>query len=185
MNFDFNELPTSYYQIALSIIAVLFFFAGRAIVKRLVKSRASRINLEKHRVGFTLKFFNVLMMFALLMIIAIIWDVSFKGLSIYFASLFAVIGVAFFAQWSLLSNITAAIILFFNYSYKIGNSIKVLDGDNSVTGKIIDIQLFYFYIKTDKNEVVSYPNNLLLQKPIIQGSGKVETTSTSKGNEKN
>ncbi|MEJ2596454.1 MAG: mechanosensitive ion channel [bacterium] len=180
MDFNFNELPTSYYQIALSIIAILFFFAGRAIVKKIVKTRASKINLEKHRIGFTLKFFNVLMFFALLMIIAIIWDVSFKGLSIYFASLFAVIGVAFFAQWSLLSNITAAIILFFNYSYKIGHSIKVLDGDSTVTGKIIDIQLFYFYIKTEEKEVVSYPNNLILQKPIVLISSKSDNPNTKK-----
>jgi small-conductance mechanosensitive channel len=138
------------------------------------------MNIEKNRIGFTLKFFNMLMLFALITILAIIWDVSFRGLSIYFASLFAVIGVAFFAQWSMLSNITAAIILFFNYSYKIGNSIKVLDGDNSVEGEIVDNQLFYFYIKTKKGEVVSYPNNLILQKPIIRIGSNGEEVSTEK-----
>ena len=96
-----------------------------------------------------------------------VWNVSFKGLSIYFASIFTVIGVAFFAQWSILSNVTASIILFFNYSYKIGNKIKVIDGENSVTGTVMDIDLFQLRIKVESGEIVSYPNNLIIQKPSM------------------
>jgi small-conductance mechanosensitive channel len=87
---------------------------------------------------------------------------SFKGLSISFASIFTVIGVAFFAQWSILSNITASVLLFFNFSYKVGNKIKIMDGDNSVTGEVANVTLFTFQIKNESGELVNYPNNLFI-----------------------
>jgi hypothetical protein len=46
--------------------------------------------------------------------------------------------------------------------------IKVIDGENSVIGKIIDIKPFHFQIEVESGEIVSYPNNLILQKPILQ-----------------
>ena len=76
--------------------------------------------------------------------------------------------LAFVAQWSLLSNITASIIIFFSYPARIGDTIRVVDGDNSVEGKIIDITLFQVLIETRKGETVNYPNNLIVQKPLIK-----------------
>lgn len=80
--------------------------------------------------------------------------------------MFTIVGVAAFAQWSLLSNITAGIILFFSFPFKIGDHIKILDKDFPISGEIIDIKAFYILIKTDENETVTYPNNLLMQKGI-------------------
>ena len=48
----------------------------------------------------------------------------------------------------------------------------MLDGDNSVTGEIIDIQPFYFIILTDNGDKASYPNNFIMQKPIVQLQAK-------------
>jgi len=67
------------------------------------------------RVIYTIKFFKTSWGIIMLTLISIIWDISFEGLSIYFASIFTIIGVAFFAQWSMLSNITASVILFFQF----------------------------------------------------------------------
>ena len=38
-------------------------------------------------------------------------------------------GVAMFAQWSILSNITSGIILFFSFPFKIGDLILIHDKD--------------------------------------------------------
>ena len=46
--------------------------------------------------------------------IGMVWEISVKGLSIYFASIFTVIGVGLFVNWSIFSNLTAPVILFFS-----------------------------------------------------------------------
>lgn len=167
MTTELSNLPTVYFQTGFTVLLVIVYFIGTLIIKRAIVSRAEKNNSEISRRKYTTKFFNFVWALIILTLIAIVWDVSFKGLSIYFASVFTVIGVAFFAQWSILSNITAAIILFFNYSFKIGNDIKIIDGENSVTGTIVDIRSFHFLIKTQGGELVSYPNNLIIQKPIL------------------
>ena len=95
-------------------------------------------------------------------------EVSFQGLSLYFASIFTVIGVALFATWSVLSNLTASVILFFFFPYRIGRKVKIIDGDNSIEGQIVDITLFHIKVETEDDRIVAYPNNLAIQKPIMQ-----------------
>ena len=82
------------------------------------------------------------------------------------SSFFAVLGVAMVAQWSILSNITASITIFFAFPYKIGDRIRILDKDDSVTGIITEIGLFYVRVRDDNGDLVTYPANLILQKPV-------------------
>jgi small-conductance mechanosensitive channel len=147
---------------------VVAFFIGALVIRKAIRHRMEKRGFDDSRARYTTKFLNFLWGLVLITIISMVWDVSFQGLSIYFASMFTVIGVACFAQWSILSNITAAIILFFNHSYKIGTHIQVIDGDNSVSGKVVDIRPFHFLIKTETGEIVCYPNNLIIQKPVKQ-----------------
>jgi small-conductance mechanosensitive channel len=77
-----------------------------------------------------------------------------------------VVGVAMFAQWSILSNITSGVILFFSFPFKIGDVIKVHDKDFPFEGEIIDINAFHTDLITKEGERLVYPNNLLLQKGI-------------------
>jgi len=73
-----------------------------------------------------------------------------------------------FAQWSILSNVTSSIIIFFTFPAKVGESIKILDGDNSVSGKIVEISLFQIHMLNEQGDLIIYPNNLFMQKPIIK-----------------
>lgn len=164
---ELTSIPALYFQLGISSLGVLLFFAGKYFIRKIVKDRAAKFKFDPRRITYTVKFFNICWAIIILTIIAITWDVSFTGLSIYFASIFTVIGVAFFAQWSMLSNVTASVILFFNYSYKIGNKIKIIDGENSVSGTVVDIDLFQLRIKNETGDIVSYPNNLIIQKPSI------------------
>ncbi|MCP4978588.1 MAG: mechanosensitive ion channel [Maribacter sp.] len=95
-----------------------------------------------------------------------IWGVNFKEIGLLFSSVFAVIGVAMFASWSILSNVTAGIILFFSFPFKIGDRIRILDGDLPEEAEILDIKAFHLYLRKDNGELVTYPNNLLLQKGV-------------------
>ena len=69
----------------------------------------------------------------------------------------------------MLSNITSAIILFFEYPIKEGNKIKIQDGENTIEGEVVGLSLFNIEIKNNK-ETIFYPNNLAIQKAIINKS---------------
>ena len=105
---------------------------------------------------------------AALIVIAFIWSVDIKGVSVVASSIFAIIGVAMFAQWSILSNVTASIIIFFTFPARVGDRVRIVDGDDSIEGTIMEITLFQTELKDSQENRVLYPNNLLLQKPVIK-----------------
>ncbi|QHJ12199.1 hypothetical protein FX988_02450 [Paraglaciecola mesophila] len=100
-------------------------------------------------------------------VILIAWGIDFSGLLVISTSLITLTGVAFFASWSLLSNITAYFLLLFQTSFRRGNFIRVLDADNYVEGFITEINLFNTKLITEDREIIVYPNNLILTRPSI------------------
>jgi small-conductance mechanosensitive channel len=100
-------------------------------------------------------------------ILAGIWNIDRKELFVFFTSVLTILGIAFFAQWSILSNITASLILFFNHPLRIGQFIQVFDKDYTVEGKLEDISFFFMHVRTKENQIVTIPNNLVLQRTIL------------------
>ncbi|MCC8153985.1 MAG: mechanosensitive ion channel family protein, partial [Tannerellaceae bacterium] len=111
---------------------------------------------------------NILFVF----VFAIIWGLEPHNLLVGLSSVFAVIGVAMFAQWSVLSNITAGIIMYFGEPFRIGNRIHIIDKDIPIIGVIEDIRTFYTYIRTEKNELIAISNNQFLQKIVSLSNEK-------------
>ncbi len=98
--------------------------------------------------------------------LAIIWGVDLKQFTVFISSVLAVLGVGFFAQWSILSNLTASVILFFSHPLRIGDRIRVLDKDFDWTGEVADITGFYLFMKTDDGKNITIPTSLIMQKGI-------------------
>jgi small-conductance mechanosensitive channel len=155
-------------EIGLTLVLIILFFIVRKIVSKLIKNHATKLMHSKSRVTYVVKLANFGLILCFITLIAIVWEISFRGLSVYFASFFTIVGVAFFASWSILSNVTAYAILFFYFPFKIGSKIKIIDGDNSVEGKVDDITIFFISIKLASGEKVTYPNNVALQKAIME-----------------
>jgi len=169
INWDtFSQSPNRhiYIEIGLTVLLLFIFFITRKIISKIIKNHGEKNEHSKSRMTYVIKLSNFGLSLVFITILALVWEISFRGLSLYFASFFAVAGVALFASWSILSNITAYAIIFFYFPFKIGSRIKIIDGDNSVEGKIDDITLFFLKIKLSNGEKVTYPNNLAIQKPI-------------------
>ncbi|MCL2596673.1 MAG: mechanosensitive ion channel family protein [Paludibacter sp.] len=113
------------------------------------------------------KILNALIIIVIITILIGIWGVDRKNILLALSSGFAVIGVALFAQWSILSNVTAGLVIFFSLQLRIGDRIKIYDKDFPIEATLKDIKAFYLCLETDKGEIISYPNNLLLQKGIF------------------
>lgn len=149
-----------------TLVVILVYFILRISSNKLVCKYATLNEVLEHRTNLVIKYINLLLGILALISIVIIWGVKKDQILLFISSVFAVVGVASFAQWSILSNITAGIILFFSYPFKIGDRIKIHDKDFPIEGEIDDIKAFYVILKSSEGEMVTYPNNLLMQKGI-------------------
>ena len=104
-----------------------------------------------------------------------VWGVDSEQVTVYITSALTILGVGFFAQWSILSNLTSSMILFFNHPVRIGGRIKILDKDYPIEGVVENISLFFMYIRTENHGLVTIPNVLVLQKTIaLESENKIE-----------
>jgi small-conductance mechanosensitive channel len=113
-----------------------------------------------------IKTINLLLSLTAIILLSAIWGLKQNEIAIFATSILTAFGIAFFAQWSLLSNITSGIILFFNHPLKIGDYIEVLDKDYPFSGEISDLTYFFIHLKTENDRIITIPNSLILQKSI-------------------
>lgn len=148
---------------AILLLAVIF---TRKVVSKLVKRYATASQIIEKRTNLVIKYINILITILASITLILIWGVQTKDIFVTLSSIATVIGVAMFAQWSILSNITSGIILFFSFPFKIGDVILIHDKDYLVEGEIEDIGAFHVTIRSKEGEIVIYPNNLFFQKGI-------------------
>ncbi|RTL11713.1 MAG: mechanosensitive ion channel [Flavobacteriaceae bacterium] len=163
--FDLIKNPYLHEEIA-TLVVLFFYIILRISIAKVVKRFAQLNEVLEHRTNLIIKYINLLLVILALVSITIIWGVKKDQILLFISSVFAVVGVASFAQWSILSNITAGIIIFFSYPFKIGDKIKIHDKDFPIEGEIDDIKAFYIVLRTIDGEMITYPNNLLMQKGI-------------------
>ncbi|QYA26275.1 mechanosensitive ion channel [Gramella sp. MT6] len=150
------------YTLAVIILLMIIQFVLRKAANKVGKR--SEINITRTRLMF--KYINILIFLIAAFLLSFAWGVGLSELALIFSSTFAVIGVALFAIWSILSNITSGIIMFFSFPYKIGDTIKIHDKDLPIEAEIEDIKAFHLHLRTSDGELITYPNNLILQKAV-------------------
>lgn len=150
-------------------VVVLILIVLRIMSTKLVRKFAQSTHIIENRTNLVIKYIHLLINILAAIAFIIIWGVSSKEIISGIASVATVIGVAgvvMIAQWSILSNITSGVILFFSFPFKIGDVIQILDKDFPLIGEIEDIGAFHVTLKNKEGETVIYPNNLFFQKGI-------------------
>lgn len=102
-----------------------------------------------------------------LLILVAVWGIEFSSVMIFATTTVTLLGVAFFASWSLLSNVTAYFVILLHPSFRRGNFVRIIEGDNYVEGYISELTMFNTKLVTENREVIVYPNNLLLGRPAL------------------
>jgi len=159
----------NHYKILETLVVFLFAFFIRLLITKSLRKIETKFGFRNTRILVTNKIISILIYITLLVVVAFIWGVDEKQLLIYISSFLTILGIAFFAQWSILSNITAGIILFVNYPVKIGDSITILEKDsvNNITGEIKDISAFFITLRTAEKNLITLPNSIILQNNIM------------------
>ncbi|HAS6883402.1 TPA: mechanosensitive ion channel [Vibrio parahaemolyticus] len=156
------------YKVLMGVFVLIAYRILKRIVNRAILNLATSKGVKKARLSFIQRCFNVALLFLTASVFAIITGIGYGDVSLFLSSIFAVLGVAFIAQWSILSNITASFLIFFVFPYRVGDRIKVVDKDEDISGEIQEIRMFHVLIKHDNDNLITYPNNLMLQKAVLK-----------------
>ncbi|MFD1096065.1 mechanosensitive ion channel domain-containing protein [Salegentibacter chungangensis] len=162
----YELLSTYRTELGYTVATIVFLFIMQFLLRKTAHrvGKRSEINITRTRLMF--KYINILIVLIAVFLLSLAWGVGLTELSLVFSSVFAVLGVALFAIWSILSNITSGIILFFSFPYKIGDKIKIHDKESPIEAIIEDIKAFHLHLRTIDGELITYPNNLVLQKAV-------------------
>ncbi|MFY7666800.1 mechanosensitive ion channel domain-containing protein [Flavobacterium sp.] len=159
-------LQTFWAEILATLITLAIVVLVRVLAAKAITEYAKHSQLLAHRANLAIRYNNVFLTVLFFVVVFAIWGVNSDDLFVTFTSLLTILGVAFFAQWSILSNITSGIILLFSLPFKIGDTVKILDKDYPIEAEIEDIKAFHTYLRTKSGEIITIPNTVMMQKGI-------------------
>lgn len=147
-------------------LLVTYLICIRFVTQTITKIGSIK-TVKSYRIKYISKTVNLVLSGFFIILLFLFLGIEYSQLSLFLSSVFAILGVALFAQWSILSNITASLIIFFAFPYRVGDIVKVVDKDEDISGVIEEISLFHVIIKKQDN-LITYPNTLILQKAVIK-----------------
>ncbi len=154
-------------HILLTAVIIGLYYLIRGVIIPRLERYVERDQLKQQTYQSALFTVSLLAGLVALAIVLVVWGINVRELLSVSTGILAVTGVALFATWSILSNITAFFILLANPIYKRGNYIRVFDVDNYAEGYISQINIFSTVLITEQREMVVYPNNLLTARATI------------------
>lgn len=162
-----NEFFKTYtLEIINTIVSIVLFLLIWFLLKFTISKIGRKSGINQARIHLITRYVSVALFLIWILVESFILGADTNDISLVFSSVFAVIGIALFAIWSILSNITSGVIMFFSFPYKVGDKIRIHDNDFPLEAIIEDIGAFQLHLRLDNGDLVTYPNNLILQKPV-------------------
>lgn len=149
-----------------TVIVLILWGLTRFLLTRAIKRIAIKFHVAIERRRIVVRILNFLTFILGVISITLIWGVDQKQLLVFFTSTITVLGIAFFAQWSLLSNITAGVVIFFTHPLKLGDHVRITEKDYLIEGRLESISFFFLHIESINGEKITIPNSIALQKTI-------------------
>jgi small-conductance mechanosensitive channel len=160
-------------QLFESAIIVIIYLILYFVIKNIINNSLKNTPLQRDRRKMIIKVLHLFITITASVFLAAIWGFKQKEIAAFASTILTALGIAFFAQWSLLSNITSSIILFFNHPLKLGDHLKVLDKDYPFEGEITELTYFFVHLKTVDGQIITIPNSMVLQKSISISENKI------------
>lgn len=168
-------------QLIESAVCILAFFVLKYLGRFVVRNAVVRSSFKAREEKEVSRLLNLLTAMVMGVILAAIWSVEQNAILVFAASVVTVLGVAFFAEMSILTNVTACMVLFFQHPMKIGDRIKLHGTEQELEGELMDITYFFLFIRTSDNSIISVPNSVLLTNPFSILGSKKPPAGTSNG----
>ena len=161
-------------EFVLSVVLIILGYLLRTINKKIIQSVSQKNAIRIERRLLLEKFSSFSITAFVIICLILVWGVNVTSILVLVTSILGVIGIAFFAGWSLLSNIFAAFLLFYASPFKMDDEVTVMDGPNTVSGKVVNMTLFFVFVEDASGNQVTVPNNLVLQRAVMTRIPKQE-----------
>jgi small-conductance mechanosensitive channel len=142
---------------------IILYFIFKIVINNFLK----KTRLERSRRKMAIRAVQLFSTLTATILLTGVWGFQQSEIAWFASTILTALGIAFFAQWSLLSNITSSILIFFNHPVKLGDHIKVLHKDYHYEGEVTEMNYFFIHIKTENNEVITIPNSHFFSKFIF------------------
>ncbi|WP_299576489.1 mechanosensitive ion channel domain-containing protein [uncultured Sunxiuqinia sp.] len=153
-------------EIMQTAIVLALLLAIRFVIRHSINRTLKKFNFTLQRRRITIKMMNFFIILGTIIAVTGIWGIEREKLMLFLSSVLTIIGIAFFAQWSILANITSGLILYFNHPMKLGDHIKILEKDFIIEGQVNDVTFFFVHLISPDGDRITIPNSIILQKNI-------------------
>lgn len=157
--------------IILSIYVLLYL-----VFKTIINNYLKKTRLERGRRKMAIRAVQLFNTITTTILLTGVWGFKQNEIALFASSILTALGIAFFAQWSLLTNITSSILIFFNHPVKLGDYVKVLNKDFHYEGEVIELNYFFVHLKTKENEIITIPNSHFFDKSFSVSENKENLT---------
>jgi small-conductance mechanosensitive channel len=163
-----SEAGTFWNEILVAVIVVIGAIVTYFIIRYFLNRAADSLHIERGQLKGILSITKL----ALIVITIIVIIFQFSTLSGVAAGAISVAAgtIIGFSSRNTISNAIAGILLLSSRPFKIGDRIRPSSNDE-LMGDVIEISILYTKLKTIRNELVTVPNQMLLQQQIINYSG--------------
>lgn len=146
-------------QIIETVIILGCYIVLYLIFKIVINNILKKTRLERSRRKMAIRAVQLFTTMTAIILLTGVWGFKQNEIVLFASTFLTALGIAFFAQWSLLSNITSSILIFFNHPVKLGDYVKVLHKDYHYEGEVTEMNYFFVHLKTEENEVITIPNS--------------------------
>ena len=157
-------MDTEHLHVAAIIagIAILIGF----LTERLICSTLSAYGTRRHLPVTHIHLIRLIARWSIIIIVALIvfsiFGIAIANLWITMSAVALATLIAFFAGWSLLSNILATFLVLIWRPFQIGDKVTILP--DNLSGEARDINLFFTELRTGEGDILRIPNVTFFQK---------------------
>ena len=166
------------------VVILLLAWLLRRLVLRLIVRLGTRYSLPAELVDGARRVGTLLIYASALMLVLERLGVSGDMLWAAFTGFAAVAAVAFFAVWSVLSNIFCAFLIFSTRPFRLHDHIELIDSADKpgLKGRVIDINLVYTTLEEAIDgapaSTLRVPNSLFFQRSVRRWNGDPPRATT-------
>ena len=184
-SFSREQLPATlqawYPEFVVGVQVLLILLAAwtlRGLLHRLIRRASSRYDLPAEITVSARRIVAFLLGFGALLLVLERFGVSGGVLWTAFTGFAAVAAVAFFAAWSVLTNIFCALLLLITRPFRLLDHIELLEsGDRAgLRGQVIDMNLIFVTLREDHpnggESMLRIPNSLFFQRSTRRWRGE-------------
>lgn len=164
--------------IGIVVVTAAILFALRTAILRFVRVR----QIHRLRGRFVYRIARVFTIIFAGFLLVYVWGFDPEKLWLLVTGFIGLVAVAFFAVWSLLSNIIAGFFLFLSDPFKINDEIEV--PEVSLAGKVLDIRPLFVILEEPSGHTVFVPNNILFQKSFRRFDSEIRARERAEAKEK-